>query len=123
VEANYINMLWIRRKMDLQYQWRCCNSKAAGSQGNTIYPLMSSKSVMDGWGILWPMTGHLKRATLTEMCRWILEAWQSISQDMIAKSWKVTGISNKMDGSEDDFLWHQSNEESCQEDTTDSEED
>jgi hypothetical protein len=68
-------------------------------------------------------TGCLKRATLTKMCRWILKAWQSISQDMIVKSFKVTGISNKMDRSEDDFLWHQSNKESCQEDVTDSEED
>jgi hypothetical protein len=68
-------------------------------------------------------TGCLKRATLTETCLWILEAWQSISQDMIAKSFKVTGILNKMDRSEDDFLWHRSEEESCQEDATDSEED
>jgi hypothetical protein len=49
-------------------------------------------------------TGCLKRATLMEMCWWILEAWQSILQDMIAKSFKVTGISNKMDRSEDNFL-------------------
>jgi hypothetical protein len=69
------------------------------------------------------LTGRLKRATLMEMCQWILKAWQSISQDMIAKSFEVTCISNKMDGSEDDFLWRQSDEESCQEDTTDSEED
>jgi hypothetical protein len=69
------------------------------------------------------MTGCLKRAMLTEMCRWILEAWRSILQDMIAKSFEVTGISNKMDRSEDDFLWHRSNEESCQEYTNDSEED
>jgi hypothetical protein len=68
-------------------------------------------------------TGCLKRATLTEMCQWILEAWQSISQDMIVKSFKVTGISNKMDGSEDNFLWRRSDKETCQEDATDSEED
>jgi hypothetical protein len=42
---------------------------------------------------------------------------------MIAKSFEDTGISNKMDGSEDDFMWHWSDKESCQEDTTDSEED
>jgi hypothetical protein len=66
------------------------------------------------------LTGHFKRATVTEMCQWILKAWQSISQDMIAKSFKVTSISNKMDGIEDDFLWHRSNEESCQEDWIDS---
>jgi hypothetical protein len=34
-----------------------------------------------------------------------------------------SGIPNKMNGSEDDFLWQQSNEESCQEDATYSEED
>jgi hypothetical protein len=61
------------------------------------------------------LTGHLKRAMLMEMCCWILKTWQFILQDMIAKSFKVTGISNKMDGSEDDFLWHRSDEESCQE--------
>jgi hypothetical protein len=32
------------------------------------------------------LTGRLKRATLTEMCQWVLEAWQSVSPDMIAKS-------------------------------------
>jgi hypothetical protein len=42
---------------------------------------------------------------------------------MIAKSFKVTGISNKMDGSEDNFLWHWFDKETCQEDATDSEED
>jgi hypothetical protein len=62
-------------------------------------------------------------ATLTEMCQWILKAWQSISQVMIAKSFEVTGISIKFDRSEDNFLWHRCDEESCQEDTTDSEED
>jgi hypothetical protein len=40
---------------------------------------------------------------------------------MIAKSFEVTGISNKMDVSKDYFLWHQSDEESCQEDATDNE--
>jgi hypothetical protein len=37
-------------------------------------------------------TVFLKRAMLMEMCQWILEAWQSILQDMIAKRCKVTGI-------------------------------
>jgi hypothetical protein len=34
-----------------------------------------------------------------------------------SKSFKVISISQKVDGSENDFLWHQSNEESCQERT------
>jgi hypothetical protein len=37
---------------------------------------------------------------------------------MIVKSFKVTGISNEMDGHENNFLWLQSDEE----DTSDSEE-
>jgi hypothetical protein len=67
------------------------------------------------------LTDFLKTAMVMEMCRWILKAWQSILQDTKVKSLKVTDISNKMDGSEDDFLWHQSNKESFQEDVTDSE--
>jgi hypothetical protein len=67
-------------------------------------------------------TDRIKKATVTEMCWWILEAWQPISQDMIVKSIKVTGISNKMYGSGNDFLWHRSDEESCQEDATEREE-
>jgi hypothetical protein len=39
-----------------------------------------------------------------EMCQWILEAWQSILQDMIAKRCKVTGIWNKMERTEDNFM-------------------
>jgi hypothetical protein len=43
------------------------------------------------------LMGCLKRATLMEMRCWILKAWRSVSQDMIAKSLKVTGVSDKMD--------------------------
>jgi hypothetical protein len=42
--------------------------------------------------------GDTKRATLTEMCRWILEGWLSTSQDMTAKSFKVSVNSKKTDG-------------------------
>jgi hypothetical protein len=53
----------------------------------------------------------------------VTEAWRSVSQDMTAKSFKVTGISHKMDGSDDDFLWHRSDVENCQEAATYNEED
>jgi hypothetical protein len=65
-------------------------------------------------------TDHLKSATLVEICQWILKAWQSVLQHMLVQSFKVTGVCNKVDGSENYFLWYQS-EESCQEDTRDSE--
>lgn len=35
------------------------------------------------------------------MCDWILAAWCSTSPKIVEKSFKVTGISNDMDGSED----------------------
>jgi hypothetical protein len=60
---------------------------------------------------------------LTEMCQWIFEAWQSVLQAMIERSFKVSGMCNKMDRSEDNFLWHWPSEESCQKDTSDGEED
>jgi hypothetical protein len=53
----------------------------------------------------------------------ILKAWRSISHGMTVNYFKVTGISNSVHGSEVDFLRHQSDEESCQEDTAESEED
>jgi hypothetical protein len=40
---------------------------------------------------------------------------------MTAKSFKVTGISNKMDRSENYFLQHWSDEEGCQRHTNDNE--
>jgi hypothetical protein len=44
------------------------------------------------------LTGRLKRATLTEMSWWILEAWRSITQDMIAKSLKLLASVTKWMG-------------------------
>lgn len=38
------------------------------------------------------LTGCLKWARLMEMCWWILRAWQSVSQNMIVKSLKVTSM-------------------------------
>jgi hypothetical protein len=62
-------------------------------------------------------TGRLERATLTEMCRSIVEAWRCIAR-YDSGSYRHL---NKMEGSEDDFLWHRSDEESCKVATTNSE--
>lgn len=55
-------------------------------------------------------TGRLKRASLQQVCQWILNAWRSLSVETIVKSFKVTGISNAMDGTEDDQLWERADE-------------
>lgn len=49
-------------------------------------------------------TGRLRRASLQLVCSWILNAWRAVSTDIIVKSFKVTGISNAMDGTEDDWI-------------------
>uniref|UniRef100_A0A915DHN8 Transposase n=1 Tax=Ditylenchus dipsaci TaxID=166011 RepID=A0A915DHN8_9BILA len=36
--------------------------------------------------------------------RWIYEAWQSLTEEMIASSFKTCGITNALDGSEDDLI-------------------
>lgn len=50
-------------------------------------------------------TGRLKRASLVDVCNWILEAWGSIPFKIMEKSFKVKGISNKLDGTKDDLIW------------------
>jgi hypothetical protein len=42
-----------------------------------------------------------KHTQLPTVCEWILAAWRSISPETVWKSFKVTGISNEMDESED----------------------
>jgi hypothetical protein len=43
----------------------------------------------------------MKCTPLPTVCEWILAAWLSISPEIVEKSFKVAGISNEMDGSED----------------------
>ncbi|CAG8650876.1 8485_t:CDS:2, partial [Diversispora eburnea] len=40
----------------------------------------------------------------------IIKAWNDISSEMVSKSFKKCGISNAMDGTEDDFIWKKNNE-------------
>lgn len=50
-------------------------------------------------------TIRLKRASLATVLCWILSAWSSVSTDIVFRSFKVTGISDSLDGAKDDFLW------------------
>ncbi|PSN51250.1 Pogo transposable element with KRAB domain protein [Blattella germanica] len=56
-------------------------------------------------------TGRLKKPSLPQMCEWIVSAGNSISEEMVAKSFKVTSISIAMDGSEDGAVWCASDRE------------
>jgi hypothetical protein len=48
--------------------------------------------------------GNIKKPAHNIVCKWILEAWNEIPKEMIVKSFKKCGISNAMDGSEDDLF-------------------
>jgi hypothetical protein len=50
-------------------------------------------------------TGKIKRPDAEQLCELIGEAWARISPALIEKSFKNCGISNKLDGTEDDYLW------------------
>ena len=49
-----------------------------------------------------------KRAPSKELVlQWIHKAWQEIPADLVANSFKSCGISNAMDGTEDDTVWEE----------------
>ena len=47
--------------------------------------------------------GNLKQPTRQDPINWVSAAWDSIKQDTIIRSFLVCGISNALDGSEDDL--------------------
>jgi hypothetical protein len=49
--------------------------------------------------------GKIKRPDAEQLCAWITEALARISPALIEKSFKKCSISNKLDGTEDDYLW------------------
>ena len=49
--------------------------------------------------------GNMRAASLTTVCEWVKDTWQNIPSEMVVRSFKKCGISNAMDGTEDDMLW------------------
>jgi hypothetical protein len=50
-------------------------------------------------------TEKIKRPDVEQLSEWIREARARISPALIEKCFKKCGISNKLDGKEDDCLW------------------
>uniref|UniRef100_A0A914NL75 DDE-1 domain-containing protein n=3 Tax=Meloidogyne TaxID=189290 RepID=A0A914NL75_MELIC len=48
--------------------------------------------------------GNVKAPPMLVYLSWIAEAWENLSEEMIANSFKICGISNNVDGSEDDKI-------------------
>ena len=66
--------------------------------------------IMDSW-IQWRRlpaactpAGNFKQSTRQQVLDWVSKAWQEIGEDIIVKSFKRCGISNTLDGSEDDQI-------------------
>ncbi|KAM3915673.1 pogo transposable element with KRAB domain [Leptodactylus fuscus] len=50
-------------------------------------------------------TGRMKRPTITQVCEWVKTSWQAVKDETVVSSFKKCGISNALDGSEDDALY------------------
>ena len=51
--------------------------------------------------------GNVRAASLLNVYAWVLDAWRGLSADMVARSFKKCGISNSVDGTEDEILWEE----------------
>jgi len=49
--------------------------------------------------------GRVKRPSISNVCKWVKNSWQRVKSETIVKSLKKYGISNALEGSEDDILY------------------
>ena len=49
---------------------------------------------------------------LVTVCQWVKESWQELSKEMVKRSFKKCGISNALDGTEDDLVWEEEEDSS-----------
>lgn len=50
-------------------------------------------------------SGRVKRASCSQLCRWVEEAWSMISPEIIKKSFLKCCLTNDLDGREDDAIF------------------
>lgn len=79
-----------------------CNNKPFKDRVRCLY----NEWMQEGDHALTP-TGRLKCASLSQLVGWILDAWHGIPDTMVVRSFQKCGISNALDGSEDDLLWQE----------------
>ena len=53
----------------------------------------------------------MQRPDLAEVAHWVSESWKDIEPNMIMRSFKKCGISNSLDGTEDNILWQDDDED------------
>jgi hypothetical protein len=50
----------------------------------------------------------MQRETKSQACEWVKTSWESVKQEIAMKSFKKCGISNALDGTEDNVLFEES---------------
>jgi len=48
--------------------------------------------------------GRVTQPSISNVCEWVKNSWQRVKSETIVKSLKKCGISNALDGSEDDII-------------------
>ncbi|KAI1721438.1 thioredoxin domain-containing protein [Ditylenchus destructor] len=52
----------------------------------------------------WTAAGNPRAPSMDVYLEWIVEGWEAVTADMIKESFKTCGITNSLDGSEDDLI-------------------
>ncbi|XP_078244344.1 uncharacterized protein LOC110070281 isoform X2 [Pogona vitticeps] len=60
----------------------------------------------------WTPAGGMKIPALAQVCEWVKTSWDSVKEEIVVRSFKKCGISNALDGSEDDIFLYEDSEES-----------
>ena len=50
---------------------------------------------------------NMRAPSLVSVCEWVRDAWQQLDPAIIRKAFLKFGILNTLDGTEDDYLWHE----------------
>ena len=51
--------------------------------------------------------GKKKAPSRNQVLRWIKQSWNEIPEEMVSRSFKICGISNALDGIEDDAIYEE----------------
>ena len=52
--------------------------------------------------------GRVKQPLISNVCKWVKSSWQRVKNETIVKSLNISGVTNKLDGGEDDILYEES---------------
>ncbi|GES87534.1 pogo transposable element with KRAB domain [Rhizophagus clarus] len=53
------------------------------------------------------VVGNLKRARISDVCKWVKRSWDAVSDQIVFNSFKKCSISNLLDGLEDDMVYEE----------------